>query len=357
MKSNKPESQQTEQGNKRYRSLTETYKPRYTTARRPQKPAIAREVVRRWRDQSPPGRFLVQDPSTGLWNDVGDERAREKTSQALRERMRYALVNSRGEQIGADGGPPPPKKQKGPTIEPPVLPSYAGGGFVHRDGPWGEGEARTAQSMIASIGFNWREIARVVGRTEDSVKNWWYRNGKKEADIVHGRGVDSRKLGMDGPPVVYGMAPPGTAAVGATAADSAGRKPIATRNALSSLADAAEESTATTATNTDAKPPAVPPQPVAAQAPVGPAIPRRPTAPVVPAVCPKTGTVYPLGFKFVRPAAPGDEGGQSPASPQEGEVVEVLSAGSRKCFFKGKGVFERLTVKQLEGYVGATVVA
>jgi len=51
---------------------------------------VAREVVQIWRGLSPPGRFLAQDKSSGgdngLWNDVGDKKAREKASQCLRER-------------------------------------------------------------------------------------------------------------------------------------------------------------------------------------------------------------------------------------------------------------------------------
>ena len=50
------------------------------------KPIIAMEVVRIWRDLSPPGRFLRKDEETGLWDDIGDEDARIKCSQTLRER-------------------------------------------------------------------------------------------------------------------------------------------------------------------------------------------------------------------------------------------------------------------------------
>jgi hypothetical protein len=49
--------------------------------------AISRDIVSAWRDQNPPGRFLIKDElNTGLWNDVGDQKAREKISQALREK-------------------------------------------------------------------------------------------------------------------------------------------------------------------------------------------------------------------------------------------------------------------------------
>lgn len=37
----------------------------------------------------PPARFLQKDSSTGLWQDVGDKRFREKVSQALREHQPF----------------------------------------------------------------------------------------------------------------------------------------------------------------------------------------------------------------------------------------------------------------------------
>jgi len=52
---------------------------------RSDKSLVAKEIVTNWRNQIPPGRFLKYDGSTKVWNDVGDEAAKEKTSQALRE--------------------------------------------------------------------------------------------------------------------------------------------------------------------------------------------------------------------------------------------------------------------------------
>ena len=49
------------------------------------------EIVSIWRDQSPPGRFLRKDEETGLWDDIGDEDARIKCSQTLRERKESKL--------------------------------------------------------------------------------------------------------------------------------------------------------------------------------------------------------------------------------------------------------------------------
>jgi len=73
-------------GNKRYRKNVEDRKVEYVNCKRLDKPLVALEIIREWRSQIPPGRFLKLDEKTGLWNDVGDKKAREKTSQALREK-------------------------------------------------------------------------------------------------------------------------------------------------------------------------------------------------------------------------------------------------------------------------------
>jgi hypothetical protein len=73
-------------GNIKWRLIIEEKKDEYMTSLRTGKPIIAMEVVRIWRDLSPPGRFLRKDEETGLWDDIGDEDARIKCSQTLRER-------------------------------------------------------------------------------------------------------------------------------------------------------------------------------------------------------------------------------------------------------------------------------
>lgn len=73
-------------GNKRYRKLVEGRKVDYVNSKRLDKPLVALEIIKGWRSQTPPGRFLKINEKTGLWHDVGDKKAREKTSQALREK-------------------------------------------------------------------------------------------------------------------------------------------------------------------------------------------------------------------------------------------------------------------------------
>lgn len=66
--------------------MVEDRKLEYVNSKRLDKPLVALEIIRMWRGQLPPGRFLKLDEKTGLWSDVGDKKAREKTSQALREK-------------------------------------------------------------------------------------------------------------------------------------------------------------------------------------------------------------------------------------------------------------------------------
>ena len=73
-------------GNRRWRQLVEDRKHEYARQSRLEKPMVSQTIIDRWRAQVPAGRFLKKNSTTGFWNDVGDKKAREKTSQALREK-------------------------------------------------------------------------------------------------------------------------------------------------------------------------------------------------------------------------------------------------------------------------------
>ena len=73
-------------GNEQYRKFVERKKRVYLTARfKREKRLIAQSIVDEIRALDPPGRFLLKDARESIWRDVGDEKARDKTSQALRE--------------------------------------------------------------------------------------------------------------------------------------------------------------------------------------------------------------------------------------------------------------------------------
>lgn len=86
-------------GNRHFRDLINLHRRAYLKARKNDKPAISRAIVRSIRENN--GRFLKRDENTGLWYEIGDDAAREKTSQALRQRapeMRKILFESEREQ-------------------------------------------------------------------------------------------------------------------------------------------------------------------------------------------------------------------------------------------------------------------
>jgi hypothetical protein len=70
-------------GNQTYRSLVQLNKGLYITVLKVEKLKISKSIVAAIREQK--GRFLEKDTNTGKWYDIGDKKATEKTSQALRE--------------------------------------------------------------------------------------------------------------------------------------------------------------------------------------------------------------------------------------------------------------------------------
>ena len=70
-------------GNKFFRTIVADHQAEYLQARKRDKGAIALRIVRIVYGEG--GRFLRRDPATREWIEVGEKRAAEKTSQALRE--------------------------------------------------------------------------------------------------------------------------------------------------------------------------------------------------------------------------------------------------------------------------------
>jgi len=74
-------------GNRVFRSLVKRFQSQYLRAKKRDKPAVASIIVEKIREKG--GRFLRRIDTTRhgqvLWFDIGDDRAREKTCQALRE--------------------------------------------------------------------------------------------------------------------------------------------------------------------------------------------------------------------------------------------------------------------------------
>jgi hypothetical protein len=75
-----------------FRDRVEERKALYRASNNATKTRIAQEVVQRVRNRNPPGQFVVRDPHSGLWNDVGAAEAHKKAKQALREPPRDAAA-------------------------------------------------------------------------------------------------------------------------------------------------------------------------------------------------------------------------------------------------------------------------
>lgn len=85
-------------GNREFRDMINLHRRKYLKARKNDKPAISRSIVQSIREKN--GRFLKKDEKTGLYYEIGDDNAREKTSQALRQRasqFRQVLIHSENE--------------------------------------------------------------------------------------------------------------------------------------------------------------------------------------------------------------------------------------------------------------------
>jgi hypothetical protein len=130
-------------GNERFRELVERRKRVYLTARfKREKRLIANSIVSEIRALNPSGRFLTRDSKTGFWCDIGDEKARDKTSQALRENapsiraeieveinhqraeIKRAEEEEEAAQVVQHYGPPPPQYYPQPWGYYPAYPSY-----------------------------------------------------------------------------------------------------------------------------------------------------------------------------------------------------------------------------------------
>jgi len=73
-------------GNETFRKVVDTMKREYLTAEsKREKRFISDNVLAEIKKLEPPGRFLARNYRSGLWYDVGYEKAKDKASQALRE--------------------------------------------------------------------------------------------------------------------------------------------------------------------------------------------------------------------------------------------------------------------------------
>jgi len=72
-------------GNVNFRKIVNKIRPTYIRSDKREKPIVSFQVVEEIRCLDPPGRFLRQEKKNELWYEIGNKKAREKASQALRD--------------------------------------------------------------------------------------------------------------------------------------------------------------------------------------------------------------------------------------------------------------------------------
>jgi len=114
-------------GNEQFRGFVEKRKRVYLTARfKREKRLIASSIVNEIRAMDPPGRFLARMGSLKdnnvYWHDIGNEKARDKTSQALRENapsiraeIETEINQQRAEMRRQETAEKPPQQQQPST--------------------------------------------------------------------------------------------------------------------------------------------------------------------------------------------------------------------------------------------------
>jgi len=84
-------------GNIKHRQIIEDNKDDYKALPSGQKGSLAMGVVQEWRSLDPPGRFLILNKQTKLYDDIGDGEAKEKVQTALSREKK--TENSHQKQI------------------------------------------------------------------------------------------------------------------------------------------------------------------------------------------------------------------------------------------------------------------
>lgn len=146
-------------GNKLYRKMVEDRKGTYLNSKRLDKPLVAMAIINDWRAMDPPGRFLKQDETTKFWDDVGDKKAREKTSQALREKTPVKQRDGDGDERGERTArfEPGTSSPRGRNMK-----------KSHLARDHSLGETFLGENAISLEGFSWDASDRPVVRNENA---------------------------------------------------------------------------------------------------------------------------------------------------------------------------------------------
>jgi len=94
--------------NETYFELIHSCVPTYTSSTKNQKPTVVYSIVQTIRAQTPPGRFLEMDRTTGHWYEIGDVAACHKTLQAIKNKIYRDTTGSVSPRAGLGAVTPNP---------------------------------------------------------------------------------------------------------------------------------------------------------------------------------------------------------------------------------------------------------
>jgi hypothetical protein len=141
-------------GNRDFRDLINKYRTIYLKAKKNDKPAISRAIVKAVRSKG--GRFLKKNEKDNLYYEIGDAQAREKTSQALRQRapeMRKLMFEQ--EQLTGGAAPGlPPGVNLGLDMLPPRVDPLAAARTQAVNNNLSEEQLRMAMPVLAANGVH-----------------------------------------------------------------------------------------------------------------------------------------------------------------------------------------------------------
>ena len=156
-------------GNQTYRRLVNLNKGLYITCLNTEKLKISRSIIAAIREQN--GRFLERDSKKGVWFDIGDKKAIEKTSQALREgqpKLRKKMVEMGqipAEQVSGGGGggitDPVPVSVQQQQQQQHQVHQYGNGIYIPRTQSWmNDGSMNNCMNLNLNMNLN-NNIGRV----------------------------------------------------------------------------------------------------------------------------------------------------------------------------------------------------
>ncbi|KAL7581548.1 hypothetical protein ACA910_022112 [Epithemia clementina (nom. ined.)] len=135
-------------GNEKLRKLARGYCSKYRVSSKKGKSSISRQIVQQMRDLQPPARFLKRDSHTGSWVDVGDDIAREKASQVLRDAV--ALLQDETSGKPTEGAATDPSSDDDSKPKPPSK-NGSQNGISSRDHNGGRIVSQGMESAIDSV--------------------------------------------------------------------------------------------------------------------------------------------------------------------------------------------------------------